>query len=122
MTGRVRQRDREQRLRAANRRIGHDLAYVVVFGPPLVKAALLGAVVYGAWWVWTHVDHARISLAIGMFGVLCLIGYGAWIVQRGSVHHRLMARATGHRHSHWWHALPAAGVLLVFAAVVTARS
>jgi hypothetical protein len=113
-----RQRDRDQQRAAANRRIGHDHAYLIVGGPPLAKLLAVAIVVVGAWWAWTHVDHHRISLVLAVLGTLCVVVYAVWFAVTGNAHSRMMRRAQGEilTLSMWWHAVAIAAVLLFVAA------
>jgi hypothetical protein len=108
---------------AANRRIGHDHAYLIVMGPFLIRAGLVVLLAALAVWVWFNVDHTRLAGAVGAAGVLVLLAYGAWVLRGTSVQARQMARATGTegRRRHW-HMAGAAGVLMVAAAVMLVRS
>lgn len=113
-----RRRDRELRRSAANRRIGHDHAYAIVFGPIAapIFATLAGVVAAG--WVWYHVDHQRIAAVVGAAGILCVLAYAAWLLKTGTLHTRMMAAARGVRPSPWWHAVAVAGALFIAAAYV----
>lgn len=114
-----RARDRELQRAAANRRIGHDHAYLIVAGPPIVKFVVAPILVAaGLAWVWFNVDHHRISLVVGALGLACVFVYAAWFTLAGNLHARQMARANGQiLTTPWmWHAVAAAGVALLVAA------
>lgn len=114
-----RHRDRELQRSAANRRIGHDHAYLIVAGPPIVKFIVLPAVLgAGMLWVWFNIDHHLISLVWAALGVLCLFVYAAWFALSGNAHSRMMARAQGQIiTTPWmWHAVAGAGVSFLTAA------
>ena len=78
-----RQRDRDQRRAAANRRIGNDLAWFYYWETPikvLASGALLAA---AAWFLWTRVNHHTIAawiLGIGLALVVASSGMG--VIQR----------------------------------------
>lgn len=109
-------RDRELRRAAANRRIGHDHAYLIVAGPYLGR--LLAAVVLavGLAVMWIKVDHHRIALVAGALGILAILIWTAWFLRAGTLRARMMATARGERASPWWHGLAAAGLCLIVAA------
>lgn len=118
-----RQRDRDQRRAAANRRIGHDMAYVYevarFVGPVLTMAAIAA----GVWWVWTHVEHGRIAAWLAAAGALACVGGFGWMLFTGSTRARMMRLAHGRTTA----TLPAgltavAGVLLLIAAVIVWRT
>lgn len=112
-----RQRDRDQRRAAANRRIGHDMAYwyegARIGGPVVTLLAVAGGVA----WVWFNVDHRRISLVLFGLGVFCAVVYAAWFAMSGNTHARMMRAARGQTHmlSMWWHCIALAAVMLVAA-------
>jgi hypothetical protein len=109
-----RQRDRDQQRAAANRRIGHDYAYTILLGPHIAR--MIGVVVLagGGWWVWTHVDHRRISLVVAALGMVCALAYAVWFARAGNAHSRMMKRAQGEILTApiWWHLVAVAAVLL----------
>lgn len=118
-----RQLDRSQRRAAANRRIGHDMAYYYegarLLGPVLAVVAL--AVV--AWWVWTHVDHVLIAEVVGGLGAAMVFVYCAVAYRLTRLATRMNAMASGsdgHIHTAW-HAIGGAGVLLAAAGILIWR-
>jgi hypothetical protein len=118
-----RKRDKDIQRAAANRRIGHDLAYEIMFGPALIKAGFVLLLAAAAVWVWFNVDHTRLAGVVGGAGVLVLVVYGAWVLRGTSVQARQMARASGvTERRRYWHMTGAAGVLLVVAAVALVQS
>lgn len=109
--------DRDQRRAAANRRIGHDMAYWYAYGPPVAKVAGLLALAGGCWWVWENVDHRHLSTGFGVTGVGLLLAFGASTLGASGSQARIRARATGQTaRSPWWYAVAAAGVLMLGAA------
>jgi hypothetical protein len=113
-----RQLGRTQRLAAANRRIGHDHAYLIVVWPVVSKVLAVAALAAGLWWTWLHVDHHRISIVLSALGTLCALAYAIWFARAGNTHARMMRAAQGEimTLSMWWHADAAAAVLLFVAA------
>lgn len=90
-----RELDKQQRRAAANREIGKQLAWTYFWGPKLTTAAVLMAVAYGCWFLWTRVDHERIAAVVGALGVTMLVAFGVWLLTAGSPHARVMRRARG---------------------------
>jgi hypothetical protein len=124
MRGRIDRRDereirRQRRLAAADRRIGHDMAYWYEFGPLIVKGIALVVPTAAAAWVWFNVDHRVIGLVAGTTGLAMLFAYIASTIASTGPNARMMSRATGRRaRPVWWHGVGAAGVLLVALAYV----
>jgi hypothetical protein len=118
-----RYRDRETQRAAANRRIGHDHAYLIMFGPTVVKLIGLAGVGAALAWVWLNVDHHRISLVVAGLGILCALVYAIWFAWAGNAHARMMRRAQGEllTLSMWWHLVALAAVLLFAAAYLIDR-
>jgi polyferredoxin len=68
--------DRQQRRAAANRRIGHEMAWWYYWETPIktvTTAAVLGV---GGWLLWTRVDHRHIAAAVAAVGAVVLFGRG----------------------------------------------
>lgn len=112
-----RERDREQRRAAANRRIGHELAWAYFWGPKVAAFTLLAALAVGARWLWTHVDHERIAGVGGGIGLVLLLAYLAWWLREHSPYgspsrYRRYAKTSA------MHFVGLAGALLVAGAVV----
>lgn len=106
---------RARRQAAADRRIGHDMAYVYEWtriGTPVLAVV---AVLVGLFLLWTGVDHAAIAKVSGAAGVLLTAAYAFWWTRTGSTYARTMALATGRPRSPYWHAVGAAGILLLIA-------
>lgn len=112
-----RELDRTQRRAAANRRIGHDMAYWYAVETPVkvvVWALVLGA---GGWFLWTRVDHAKIAGVTGAVGLALLLGYLAWWASVSSSYARTMRLAQGKTRPFAMHFIGAAGALLVAGAI-----
>ena len=119
-----RARDREIQRLAANRRIGHDHAYLIMFGLPALRIALpLLAVAGGCAWLWFKVDHKFLAVVAGVAGLAMVVLYAASTIGATSPQSRAMANATGQRSRPvWWHGVGLAGVLLcAFAWMVMPR-
>jgi hypothetical protein len=112
-----RRRDRELQRAAANRRFGHDNAYLILFGPQVFWAVVVLLLVALGVWAWYAVDHATIAGVVGAAGVLALAVYGARTARAGTLSGRLNAAATGRTSSARWHLVGASGLLMVAAAV-----
>jgi hypothetical protein len=119
-----RARDREIQRLAANRRVGHDHAYLILYGLPtlrvIVPLVLLAA---GAVWVWFNIDHKLIGFVAVLAGGTMVLLYGVNTYAATGPQARQMSRATGRpTRPAWWHAVGLAGaVLLALAYVVTPR-
>lgn len=113
-----RRRDRELQRAAANRRVGHDHAYLILFGPEIAKGILLLLLVAAAAWAWFYVDRVRVAGVVGFLGVIVLAAYSAWAVRNGTLAGRLTAAARGRTRSAHWHLAGASGALMVLAAVM----
>jgi hypothetical protein len=104
-----------RRQAAADRRIGHDMAYVYettrILGPVVAVLALAAGLLL----LWTRVDHTAIAKVTGAAGVLLTSAYAFWWVRTGSTYARTMALATGRPRSPYWHAVGGAGILLMVA-------
>jgi hypothetical protein len=109
--------DRTQRRAAANRRIGHEMAWLYFWARPLGIMAVLIALTAGGWFLWTRVDHADIAAAAGSLGIALLMAYGAWLMATGSAYQRSIRAARGARRGSAMHLLGFAGALLVAAAI-----
>jgi hypothetical protein len=113
-----RQLDRVQRRAAANRRLGHDHAYLIVASPYLARMFAVLALAGGAAWAWFNVDHHRISLVVAGLGMVCALAYTVWFARAGNAHARMMKRAQGEILTApiWWHLVAVSSVLLFAAA------
>lgn len=113
-----RRRDREIRRAAANRRIGHDHAYLIVMGPFLHRVGALLLIAAGALAAWHFVDRELLAGVTGGAGALILIAYLARALKGSTTQARLMSIAQGTAHrGRYWHVAGAAGALLVAAAI-----
>lgn len=109
-----RERDRATRRHAANQRVGHEHAYMILYGAPVAKAAGLVALAGGCVWAWSRIDHRPLAIGAGALGGLLLALYAASTVRATSLHARQMAQATGRPvRPVWWHAVAVAAVLLL---------
>jgi hypothetical protein len=115
-----RNRDREIQRLAANRRIGHDHAYLIVYGVPILRVLVpLVLAVVIAVLLWWKVDHKVIGFFAAIGGIVLTLAYVANLVGTSSVHSRMMAKATGRPpRPVWWHGVGAAGVVLMALAFV----
>ncbi len=113
-----RRRDRELQRAAANRRVGHDHAYLILFGPAISWGLVLLAVVVAGIVAWHKVPHATIAGWLGGAGILILAGYAAWVVATGTVRARMSRMAKGQAGSSAPHLTAAAGALMLAAAVL----
>jgi hypothetical protein len=119
-----RDRDREIQRLAANRRVGHDHAYLILFGAPILR--IVGPLVLAAgvaallWW---KVDHRLIGFVAAAGGIFLTLAYVANLIGTSGLQRRMMATANGRRvRPLWWHGVGAAGaVLLTLAFVVIPR-
>ena len=118
-----RSRDREIQRLAANRRVGHDHAYLILFGPAFARVFGLLLLAAGAAWVWFNVSHKLISFAAAAVGITLVLLYVANTIGTSTMQAKQMALATGRRvRPLWWHGVGAAGaVLLVLAWVAVPR-
>ena len=113
-----RQRDKDQRRAAANRRIGHDMAYVYEWFRIGTPVLILAAVGFAGWWIWTHVNHSHIAMVLGGLGAAMFLTYVTVVYRLTRLATRMRAMASGsdgHVHTAW-HAIGGAGVLLLVAA------
>lgn len=114
-----RKRDREQQRWAANKRVGHDLAYWILYGGQMLAAVGLALLAFAAVWVWVSVDRILIAETLGAVGILILAVYAAWWARRATPQSRVLARAAGMANNALvWHLVGAAGLLLVVAGVL----
>jgi hypothetical protein len=116
-----RRRDRELQRAAANRRVGHDHAYLILFGGQMVVTGVVLLLVCVAVWAWFFVDHARLAGIIGFAGVVILAAYAAWAVRNGTLAGRLTSAARGVTRRGHWHLAGLSGALMVLAAVMIWR-
>lgn len=111
---------RSRRQAAADRRIGHDMAYWYEIGPFAVRVAGLALLAGAAAWVWFNVDHTVIAFLAAAVGIALTLAYAASTYAAASPQRRMLSRATGQRSRPlWWHGVGAAGVLLLALAYVT---
>lgn len=115
-----RERDREQQRTWANRRVGHDHAYLILYGIPSLRIIVpVVLAVVGAVWLWFNVDHEMIGFFSAAAGFAMLLAYGANTIATGGNLKKTMALATGQRtRPAWWHGVGAAGAVLLALAVV----
>jgi hypothetical protein len=110
---------RQRRQAAADRRIGHDMAYWYEFGPFLARAVGLALLAGACAWVWFNVDHRTIGFVAAAVGIVFTLAYAASTIAATSPQNKMMASATGRRtRPMWWHGVGAAGVLLLALAYV----
>lgn len=110
---------RQRRQAAADRRIGHDMAYWYEAGRTAKTVLPVVLVVAGAWWVWVNVDRARLAGIIGGVGILVLVVYLFWAVRQSTSNARLLAIANGTRHrAKYWHLAALGAGILILAAVL----
>ncbi len=111
-------RDREQQRAAANHRIGHDRAYWILYGRPVMAVLVpVGAVLAGGAWLWNTADRGQVSSGVGLVGLMLLLAYGVWLIKTGSAQAKIRARAMGVHRSIRMHLVGGAGLLLVAAAI-----
>lgn len=113
-----RRRDRELQRAAANRRVGHDHAYLILFGGQIAVLGVVLLLAASATWAWFFVDHARLAGIVGFAGVVLLAAYGAWLARNGTLAGRLNAAARGVTRRGHWHLAGVSGALMLFAAVM----
>jgi hypothetical protein len=108
-----READKAQRRAAANRRIGHELAWWYYWQPKLTVAALLTAAAVGARWVWLNVEHDLIAGVGGGVGLVLLAAYLTWWLRQRSPY------GGGGRYTRTsaMHFVGLAGALLIAAAI-----
>ena len=118
------QLDRTQRRAAANRRIGHDHAYLIVVWPVVSKVLAAAVLAAGLWWTWLNVDHHRISVVLYALATLCALVYAVWFARAGNAHARMMRAAQGEilTLSMWWHLVAVAAVCLFAAGYLVNQS
>jgi hypothetical protein len=116
-----RRRDREQQRAAANRRIGHDMAYWIVAAPMICWGIAALAVAVAVLWAWTYVPHENIArYLLGAALILC----GVWAARNlisDTPSARVAARASGVTRN-GWHPVGVAGLVLLAAAFVVWRT
>jgi hypothetical protein len=115
-----RARDREIQRLAANRRIGNDHAYLIVYGVPILRIAVpLVLTVVGAALAWWKVDHKLIGFISAAAGITLVLLYVANTIGTSGIQNKMMATATGRRtRPIWWHGVGVAGVVLLALAYV----
>ena len=116
------QRDRDQRRAAANRRIGHELAWAYYWESELKFAVLVVALGAAGWFLWTRVDHHLIAGVAGGLGVLLFAAWLVWFARSRSLYVRSMRVANGGTATTAWWLTGAAGLVLIAAAVVLWRN
>lgn len=110
-----RQTDREQQRHAANHRVGHEMAYFIIFVWPTVKTIAPPAIVgLGLWWLWMNVDRSRIVTVVAVLGISCLVTYAAALLSQG------VRRRRGGRLHTGWHIVMLVGAALLAAAYLAA--
>jgi hypothetical protein len=114
-----RARDREIQRLAANRRIGNDHAYLIVYGPAIAYGVGLLLLVVGAAWMWFTVSHKLIGFVSAAAGIMLVLLYVANTIGTSGIQNKQMALATGRRtRPLWWHGVGVAGVVLLALAYV----
>lgn len=78
--------DKAQRRAAANRRIGHEMAWWYFWGPKLAGLTAMLAVGAAGWWLWTRVDHDLIAGYGGGAGLVLLGVYLVWWLREHSTY------------------------------------
>lgn len=80
---------------SAWRRIGHDHAYMIAFGPYMARLAALLVVVAALTLLWIKVPH--VYLGVGALGIAAVLGMGwfAWTGSNVALQKRMSARAAG---------------------------
>lgn len=112
-----READAQQRRFAANRRIGHDMAYVYFWAPVVKTVAVLVAAAAAGWYVWTRVDRDLTAGVAGAVGVILVALWIVWATVTGGRRARMMRAATGRPRSKTMPLLGLAGLLLLAGAV-----
>jgi hypothetical protein len=107
-----RERGRLQRERAANRRIGHDFAYVIHFGPYIAVVGAGLAALAGLWLVWVRVDRGLLAALSGAAALVVAAGWLLYGRRSKALQARLVARAHGRRD---YTGVAVAGVVLALA-------
>lgn len=113
-----RQRDRDQRRAAANRRIGHEMAWAYFWAPKIGTLLALTAVAVGCRYLWTHVDHALIARAIGGVGIALTFGWALWLIRGRAPRVQTIRAIRSRTYAATWHLVGLAGVVLVAASWV----
>lgn len=118
-----RERDREQRRRAANERIGHENAYLMMVVWPAVSlvAPPAGLFLLG-WWVWLNVDHALIVTIFTFAGVAALVVYALSTLLTVGPRALMRKRVMGQRRHVAWHLTGVAGAVLLAGAYLIANA
>lgn len=110
--------DRTQRRAAANRRIGHEMAWFYFWERPIKFAVLGGLLFVGGRLLWTRVDHGTIAGVSGGVGLILVLAYGAWLASTSSAYARSIRAARGGSRGNAMHFVALAGALLIAAAFV----
>lgn len=117
-----RQRDRDQRRAAANERIGHENAYMIVYGKMWAMLGLVVCAVVGATWVHKHVDPLALArgtaFALLAAAAVILVPYTAWLLHLLASTNRVLRRYTVAATPWWPHLTAIAGGLLVVAGIL----
>lgn len=115
------QRSRERREAAADRRIGHDLAYWMWLGPyiwPMIGMALVAGAVA---WAWLNVPHESIARVLTFAGAALVVAWTARWMSGSTASARINERASGVVRNRW-HPVGVAGLVLLTAAFAVWRS
>lgn len=108
---------RDVRRRTANKRVGHELAYLIVCGPTVtVVLVIVGACA----WLWFNVDHHRLAQVALVSGAVCVIVWLVWVIKGLGLHTRMMALAEGRTRSAYGHLVGLAGLCLIGGSILLA--
>lgn len=107
---------RDRRQAAADRRIGHELAWWYFWQPKLTVAAVLVSVVVGARWVWLNVNHDLMAGVGGAAGLVLVATYLTWWLREHSAYGS-PSRYRRNTRTSVMHLVGFGGALLVAAAV-----
>jgi hypothetical protein len=80
---------------AAWRRIGHDHAYMIAFGPYISKMLGLLAVAVGLGWLWIKVPHHLLGLLATGAALATTVAWVAYAGWANSLQKRMARRASG---------------------------
>jgi hypothetical protein len=89
--------NREHRQRvmenAAWRRIGHEHAYMIAFGPYFWRIAVLVAAVGALMWMWVSVPHFYLGVTAFALATALAVGWLAYSNSQAALSRRMSARA-----------------------------